>query len=129
MDRILRTAVGVVVGYVLAAGLIVLVQVAWVGRLSWGSLPLGTLALSGLLTCVSAAVGGVVATVIALPRARMAAAIMASLVTLQTMALLLAGQLQGPLWFELLVGVALVFSILAGAEAYLRLTGPASSTE
>ena len=84
MKVVLRTILGVVVGYALMAILITLVQEAWFGGVAWGETPIGKLLLAGLLTCVAALVGGVVATLVARPAGRIAAVIAGFLVVVET---------------------------------------------
>ena len=122
MNWIARTALGVVLGYAVGVALGIMVQFSWFERLSWGA-SLSSLLLSGIFTCLAAAVAGAVATVIAMPRSALAAAIIAALLILQTLALFLSGKLPNPWWFERIVTAALVISVLAGARLFLRISG------
>ena len=120
MKVVLRTILGVVVGYALMAILITLVQEAWFGGVAWGETPIGTLLLAGLLTCVAALVGGVVATLVARPAGRIAAVIMSFLVVVETTSLVVTGKVGGPLWFDATAAISLIVAILIGAELVLR---------
>ena len=126
MKNLLRTVAGVVCGYVLMVALITLVQEVWFGGIGWGQTPLGALIIAGFFTCVAAALGAVAATAIARLTGRVAAVIMACLVVLETTALIVTGEVAGPLWFDLLGAVSLIVAIALGAELFLRLTGSAA---
>lgn len=123
MSNLLRTAVAVVVGYLLMAGLITIVQEVWFGGVLWGKTPLGDLAVAGFFTFVAAVIGAVTATAIARPIGRIAATVMCCLVSLEVFFFLVTGRFPGPLWFDLSAAASLVVGILLGAELFLRFTG------
>ncbi len=125
MQKLPRTAAGVVCGYLVMAGLITLVQETWFGGVQWGKTPLGALTIAGFFTCVAAALGAVTATAIARLTGRVAAAIMSCLVVLETTTLIITGKVAGPLWFDLLAAASLIVAIVFSAELFLRFTGSA----
>jgi hypothetical protein len=120
MKKLLRTVAGVVCGYALMVVLITFVQENWFGGVGWGKTPVGTLAIAGFFTCVSAAVGAIVATAIARPTGLLAAAIMSCVVVIETTTLVATGKVAGPLWFDILAAASLIAAILLGAELFLR---------
>jgi hypothetical protein len=120
MTRILRTLLGLICGYGLMIVLITLVQETWFGGVGWHETPLAKLALAGFLTCVAAAVGAVAATAIAWHTGRIAAAIMACLIVVETTALIVTGRTSGPLWFDAVAASSLIVAILLGAELFMR---------
>ena len=123
MKLLLRIVAGVACGYALMVVLITLVQEAWFGGVGWDKSPFGILAIAGFFTCVAAAIGAVIATVIARPAGRVAATIMSCLVGIETAVLVATGRVAGPLWFDLVAAASLIVAILLGAELLLRLTG------
>ncbi len=116
MIRLLRIAGGVLAGYALMVVLITLVQESWLGGVSWSSSSLPVLTLAGLLTFLSAAVGGFAAAWISGSGGRVCALVMSGLVVVETTALALTGRSSGPLWFDLLALTSLIVGILLGAE-------------
>lgn len=118
---LLRIVAGVVLGYAVMVLLITAVQEGWFGGVAWGKSPPAELAIAGLFTALSAAVGGIAATAITRRWGRIAAVIMSCLVAVETTVLLATGKLTGPLWFDLTASASLVVAILIGAEAFLRL--------
>lgn len=123
MKNALRVVAGVVCGYAVMVVLITLVQETWFGGVGWNKSPFGVLAAAGFFTSVAAGVGAVLATSIARPSGRLAAAIMASLVVVETSVLFATGKVSGPLWFDLAAAASLVVAIMVGAELYLRWIG------
>jgi hypothetical protein len=121
MIRILRTGAGIVIGYAVMVVLITLVQETWFGGVSVSKSSIGVLVAAGLLTALAAAIGSVAATAIARPLGRIAAAVMACVVVLETIVLVTTGRVSGPLWFDLMGAGSLIVSILVGAEVLLRL--------
>lgn len=122
MSKILRSGAGIVVGYAVMVVLITLVQETWLGGVSLAKSSIGILVAAGVLTSLAAVVGSVTATAIARPSGRIAAAVMASVVVIETIVLVITGRVSGPLWFDLLGSGSLIVSILVGAELFLRLT-------
>lgn len=78
------------------------------------------LAVAGFFTCVSAGIGAVVATVISRPTGRLAAAIMACIVVVETTVLFATGKVAGPLWFDLAAAASLLVALMVGAELTVR---------
>lgn len=128
MKNALRVFAGVVSGYAVMVVLITLVQETWFGGVSWGKSSLGALAAAGFLTCVAAGIGGALATFIALPAGRLAAAIMAGLVVVETAVLFATGKVAGPLWFDVAAASSLLVAILVGAEVAVRWLGSTGRT-
>ena len=120
MKNVLRIVLGVVVGYLVMVALITLVQEVWLGGVTWRDDGLGTLALSGIFTCLSGAIGGAIATAITLPAGRLAGVVMACLTCVEGTYLYFAGILNGPLWFDLVAVASLAVAIFLGAELFLR---------
>ncbi|MGH9867678.1 MAG: hypothetical protein ACREAA_05880 [Candidatus Polarisedimenticolia bacterium] len=120
MLKIVRAAVGIVVGYALMVVLITLVQEGWFGGVQYGRSSWGVLLAAGALTALSAAIGGTVATIISLATGRAAAVLMSSVVVVETTVLVTTGRVAGPLWFDLMGSASLIVSILAAAELCLR---------
>jgi hypothetical protein len=124
MKDMLSIIAGVICGYAAMVVLITLVQETWFGGVGWGITPVGTLLVAGFFTMLAAAVGAVLATAIARSRRRLPALIMSVLVGIETTTLVLTGRVGGPLWFDVLAALSLVFAILVGAELFLRYVAP-----
>lgn len=118
--RVLRTVLGVVIGYALMVVLITLVQEVWFGGVGFHDSSLLELALAGVLTFVCAMAGGATATIVAGTSARNPGFAMSIIVVIETTALVITGRLGGPLWFDLAASASLIVGILLGAELVLR---------
>jgi hypothetical protein len=126
MAKLLRTLGGVLVGYVVMVALITLVQEAWLGGVTWRESSLGTLALAGIFTAVSGAIGAAVATALTPASGRSASLIMAVLIVVETTTLIVTGKLTDPLWFDALAALSLLAAVLLGGELWLRRMAAAS---
>jgi len=128
MRRIIRTAIGVVLGYAVMVLLITLVQEVWFGGVGWSKSSLAVLVTAGFFTALAAALGAVVATALARASGRIPAIIMSGLVVIETTALIATGRVGGPFWFDVVAAASLVVAILAGAELFLRLRRPSGES-
>jgi hypothetical protein len=124
MKMIIRTAIGVVLGYAMMVVLITLVQEVWFGGIGWGKSSLAVLVTAGFFTALAAALGAVVAMALAGASGRIPAMIMSGLVVMETTALIATGRAGGPLWFDVVAATSLIVAILAGTELFLRLRRP-----
>ena len=122
MIRLLRTLLGVVVGYLVMVALLFLVQDVSFGGISFDKSSTLELLIAGPLSALAAVVGGVTATAIAGMKTRTAGVVMSVIVVIETIYLVTTGRVGGPLWFDLLGSGSLVAGILVGAELLLRLT-------
>lgn len=112
------TLVGVVAGYALMVVLITLVQETWFGGVSWDTTPIGTLAVAGFFTMLAAFVGAAAATAIVGGNTLVPAMIMALLVAVESTALVVSGRVAGPLWFDVLSALLLMFALISGGWAW-----------
>ena len=99
---------------------ITLVQDVWFGGVSYDTSSFSVLFVAGVFTFLSAASGGVLATLVAGKARRIAAVVMSGLVVAETTVLISTGDVAGPLWFDLLASGSLIVGILLGAEIVLR---------
>ncbi len=111
-----RVVAGVVAGYAVMVLLITLVQEVIFGGVSYYDSPLRELVVAGLLTTLSAVAGGALAAWISSPRPMLPPLIMSLLVVVETTYLTLQGDLEGPLWFDIVAAASLIVGLLAGAK-------------
>ncbi len=126
VQHIGRFLLAVVAGYATMVLLISLVQEGIFGGVTYQETPFPQLLIAGLLTTASAVAGGAVAAgVFGKPYYPPSLAI-GGLVVLETTYMILAGQLPGPVWFDMLAGGSLLTGILVGTFAIQRLRPGAS---
>lgn len=118
--RFFRPVIGVIIGYAAMVVLITLVQESWFHGVDFYESSNVELAVAGLFTCLSAAVGGAVGTAVAGATTRFVAWILSAAVGAETTTLILTGGVTGPLWFDVMAGGSLVVGIFAGAILFLR---------
>ena len=122
MKQILRVAVGVLLGYALMVLVSTLVQEVWLGGVGWYKSPPGDLIVTRIFTCIAAAVGAVIATVIARRGDLLAAVILSFLAAIEMTYLIVTGKVPGPVWYWVATGVSLIVAYLVGAGLFLRFT-------
>ncbi len=117
IKRISRFLLAVVAGYGTMFLFIVLVQEGMFGGVSYYRTAVLQLLVAGILTTASTAAGGAVAAwVFGGPFFPPALAICA-LVVLESTYMILAGRLEGPVWFDVTAAGSLLIGILVGALA------------
>ncbi len=114
-----RSAAAIVIGYALFVVGAWVAQEAILGGVSFHD-SLGTLILAGLLTPVSAVIGGLVTAALAGTRPFLHTVPMCLLITLETTYLFTTGKVDGPLWFEASAGASLVVGALIGVWLWLN---------
>lgn len=119
MLKVIRGILAVVAGYAVMVVLITLVQVTWLGGVTFGESSLRVLLLAGVGTFLAAMIGGVIASAISGWR-RIAPLVMCAVVIVETTTLVATGRIGGPLWFDLSGAASLLVGILLGAELLLR---------
>lgn len=118
--KVLRGLLAVVVGYAVMVILITLVQETWFGGVGYYESSWGELGVAGFFTSLSAVAGAFVGTLVMGGASRVVATVMTLLVVTETTLLTIGGDLDGPLWFDVLAAGGLVVGIWIGAEAALR---------
>ena len=116
----LRRLFAIVAGYAVMAILITLVQEGIFGGISFGRSSPAVLLWAGVMTFISAGVGGFVASWVAGQGVRWPALVMAMLVVAETAVLTATAELEGPVWFDMLAAISLIVGILAGSETCAR---------
>ncbi len=111
--RVGRSIAAIVVGYVLFVLGAWVAQEAILGGVSFHD-PIEVLLAAGLLTPVSAVIGGFVTAALAGVRPFFHIVPMCLLITAETTFLYLTGKVDGPLWFEAGAGASLVVGAIVG---------------
>jgi hypothetical protein len=118
MLKIARSLLAIVASYVVMVILITLAQEVLFGGISYRESSLAVLCGAGILTFLSAIVGGCLVVLLAGRAPTAHALIMSALVLVETTVLILTDRLLGPLWFDLLASGSLIVGILVGAELF-----------
>lgn len=118
--HVVRSIVAVVAGYAAMVILITLVQETLFGGVGYHESGAVELAVAGLGTVLSAVAGGFLAGWIAGRREIEHTLVMCLLVVVETTALTLRGDLDGPWWFDLLAAASLLAGLLAGGALAAR---------
>ena len=121
MPRPLRTALAIVVGYLVVVILVTLVRETGPGSAGLGPSPPGQLAVASSLTLLSGCVGGFVAAWIGGQQYLAHGLAVAAAVVIGTVMRLATGGMSGPLWLGLLTALTLIAGILLGAGLFARL--------
>ncbi len=120
IGRIGKFLLAVVAGYATMFLLILAVQEGMFGGVSFYTTAVPQLLLAGALTTASAVAGGAVAAWSFGRPFFPPAFAMCGLVVLETTYMILAGRLEGPLWFDVTAAGSLLFGILLGALVIQR---------
>lgn len=112
--RLGRSVVAIVVGYAVFVLGASVVQEGLLGGVSFHD-SLSTLILAGLLTPLSAVVGGLLTAGLAGTRPFLHIIPMCVLVSMETTYLYTTGRVDGPLWFEAIAGASLIAGAIVGA--------------
>ena len=122
--RSLSLVATALMGYACMVLLIFVAQDLLFGGISYYDSPLYALAIGGILTALSAVVGGAIASRFFGRPGYPPALLMCCLVSLETTYLIRTGRLEGPLWFDVAAGASLVIGILAGVFIVRRYFTP-----
>jgi len=119
--NLLRSISAVVIGYLVMAALITLVQEVWFGGVGFYKSSLVVLMVAGFFTFLSAVAGGLVASLIAKSHGKIHALVMCLLIVVETIQLIVTGGSSDPLWFDILASGSLIIGIMLGAFLHERL--------
>jgi hypothetical protein len=104
---------GAIAGYITLALTSTLVQEIWLGGVSYRDSSRLVLILAGTVTPLCAFAGGLVGAVVAGRSRWLAAAILCTLITVETIYLYATQRVDGPLWFEAGAAAALIVAVCA----------------